>query len=638
MTNRMSGSMHILSPSTSQDSSPGSESPAFLEWKQQLHAYEAWVNAQLRKRATARQVEDLRNDVKDGVALINLIEVVSGTTLENVHMVPSTHLEKKENVERVLQFMSSSHIRMHPMKASDIVEGNLKCIMRLVLALAAHFKPNSVKHQSVAGVISPNRGRSLASIAQSAAVTLATARRFVSRANKHGTSYRDYGPGSHLTTDLASMQARMRLKAHPANKRPLSTGDTGDFDMDGMPRSRSAGFIHDSEDSVEYGQDCTVVLDQQQYSDLMKEYDDLADTMKQAKKDILRLQDLLLNGGGQDGETPQISTDSEFQGYSMSDQMILLRSRLQQSTEICTELQEDLSKTKLECRELYGIKAGLQQRLSEQELALANSKAESCRAGLDMHSLESEKGMMLKKLADKDNQLTELKKEISKKDKEIENLQFELNPELLQEKDPLGRNRWFQVRCLQRLQAMRRAETEKTADGEEVDEIQVLQESVQQLRRSFNDNDTAQLKTLDKLEQNVVSLIEKMHYGSMDFMCTQSPSTRPRRIPSASSDPRTEAAAAAPPSSSTTGQQETKVLYYFDNSETPYMITIPKRLGEITLLDFRKLCGRSEECRYQFKALDPEFGTVKEELFNDTDLLPGWEGKIVAWVAELKKS
>lgn len=542
MTHRMSGSMHILSPSTSQDSSPGSESPTFMEWKQQLHAYEAWVNAQLRKRPSVRQVEDLRNDVKDGVALINLIEVVSGTKLENVHMVPSTHSEKKENVERVLQFMSTNHIRMHPMKASDIVEGNLKCIMRLVLALAAHFKPNSVKHQSVAGVISPNRGRSLASIAQSAAVTLATARRFVSRANKHGTSYRDYGPGSHLTTDLASMQARMmRLKSHPANKRPLSTGDTGDFDMDGMPRSRSAGFIHDSEDSVEYGQDCSVVLDQQQYNDLMKEYDDLVDTMKQTKKDILKLQDLLLNGDTQDGETPQIGPDTEFEGYSVTDQLVLLRSRLQQSTEVCTELQEELSKTKLECRELYGIKAGLQQRLSEQESALANSKAESCRAGLDLHSLQSEKAMMLKKLADKDQQLMDLKKEVSKKDKEIEDLQFELNPELLQEKDPSGRNRWFQVRCLQRLQAIRRTEAEKSGEEEEIDEIQVLQDSVQKLRRSFNDNDCAQLATLDKLEQNVVSLIEKMHYGNIDFLCTQSPSTHSRRrTASASTDPRSE--------------------------------------------------------------------------------------------------
>lgn len=52
-------------------------------------------------------------------------------------------------------------------------------------------------------------------------------------------------------------------------------------------------LIADSEDSVEYGQDCSVVLDQQQYNDLMKEYDDLVDTMKQTKKDILKLQDLV---------------------------------------------------------------------------------------------------------------------------------------------------------------------------------------------------------------------------------------------------------------------------------------------------------------------------------------------------------
>lgn len=52
-------------------------------------------------------------------------------------------------------------------------------------------------------------------------------------------------------------------------------------------------------------------------------------------------------------------------------------------------------------------------------------------------------------------------KEVSKKDKEIEDLQFELNPELLQEKDPSGRNRWFQVRCLQRLQAIRRTEVKE---------------------------------------------------------------------------------------------------------------------------------------------------------------------------------
>ena len=34
------------------------------------------------------------------------------------------------------------------MFVADIVDGNLKSIMRLILALAAHYKPKSVKHSS----------------------------------------------------------------------------------------------------------------------------------------------------------------------------------------------------------------------------------------------------------------------------------------------------------------------------------------------------------------------------------------------------------------------------------------------------------------------------------------------------------
>ena len=39
--------------------------------------------------------------------------------------------------------------------------------------------------------------------------------------------------------------------------------------------------------------------------------------------------------------------------------------------------------------------------------------------------------------------------------------------------------------------------------------------------------------------------------------------------------------------------------------------------------------------KYHFKALDPEYGTVKEELHYDDDVIPGWEGKIVAWIEEV---
>lgn len=98
----------------------------------------------------------------------------------------------------------------------------------------------------------------------------------------------------------------------------------------------------------------------------------------------------------------------------------------------------------------------------------------------------------------------------------------------------------------------------------------------------------------------------------------------------------------------------TKVLYFTDHSLTPFMINIAKRsvrlfvthifglsgslvlnlynvvyfryvlwnfplsyvgrLGEVTLRDFKDAVDREGNYRYHFKALDPEFGTVKEEV------------------------
>lgn len=38
------------------------------------------------------------------------------------------------------------------------------------------------------------------------------------------------------------------------------------------------------------------------------------------------------------------------------------------------------------------------------------------------------------------------------------------------------------------------------------------------------------------------------------------------------------------------------------------------RLGEVTLKDVKAAVDREGSYRYHFKALDPEFGTVKEEV------------------------
>merc|ERR1719293_336919 len=55
-----------------------SGSVSWLEWTQQLQAYIAWVNSQLRKRPGLGPVQDLRTDLQSGETLAQLIEIISG--------------------------------------------------------------------------------------------------------------------------------------------------------------------------------------------------------------------------------------------------------------------------------------------------------------------------------------------------------------------------------------------------------------------------------------------------------------------------------------------------------------------------------------------------------------------------------
>ena len=57
-----------------------SNSVSWLEWTQQLQAYIAWVNSQLRKRADLRPVTDLRTDLQSGEVLAQLIEIICKST------------------------------------------------------------------------------------------------------------------------------------------------------------------------------------------------------------------------------------------------------------------------------------------------------------------------------------------------------------------------------------------------------------------------------------------------------------------------------------------------------------------------------------------------------------------------------
>jgi len=76
---------------------------------------------------------------------------LAGEKITGVQYAPESLQGMRENLERVLRFMQSRKIRMHPITSREILEGNLKAVMRLILALAAHYKPQSVRHHEGAG-------------------------------------------------------------------------------------------------------------------------------------------------------------------------------------------------------------------------------------------------------------------------------------------------------------------------------------------------------------------------------------------------------------------------------------------------------------------------------------------------------
>ncbi|NIG60522.1 dixin isoform X3 [Pontoporia blainvillei] len=136
----------------------------------------------------------------------------AGEKLSGIQLSPSNQQEMKNNVEKVLQFVASKKIRMHQTSAkgqcfilsmvgplglfrsSDIVEGNLKSIMRLVLALAAHFKPGSSRTvnqgQDARAPLQSHQPHCATAVAQGAAAALADVCHDMSRSGRDVFRYR----------------------------------------------------------------------------------------------------------------------------------------------------------------------------------------------------------------------------------------------------------------------------------------------------------------------------------------------------------------------------------------------------------------------------------------------------------------
>uniref|UniRef100_A0AC11ED58 DIX domain containing 1 n=1 Tax=Ovis aries TaxID=9940 RepID=A0AC11ED58_SHEEP len=623
--------------------------------EQQLQAYVAWVNAQLKKRPAVKPVQDLRQDLRDGVILAYLIEIVAGEKLSGVQLSPSNQQEMKNNVEKVLQFVASKKIRMHQTSAKDIVEGNLKSIMRLVLALAAHFKPGSSRTVSqgrdARAPLQTHQPHCATAVAQGAAAALADVCHDMSRSGRDVFRYRQS-----LTSPSPIHSAKSESVITQSEERadfviiPSEGVENRTEEIDSpLPRDWRPGSPR-------------TYLETSWEEQLLEQQEHLEKEMEEAKKMISGLQALLLNGSLPEDEQERPLALCE-PGVNPEEQLIIIQSRLDQSIEENQDLKKELLKYKQEARNLQGIKDALQQRLTQQDTSVLQLKQELLRANMDKDELHNQNVDLQRKLEERNRLLGEYKKELGQKDRLLLQNQAKLEEALRQ----LSEASYQQVDLERELEhkdvllahCMKREADEVTSYNNHSSQsngfllpaagkgaasvvhrgssdLQLVRDALRSLRNSFSGHDP-QHHTIDSLEQGISSLMERLH-------AVETQRKQERRVRGKS--PRTQAGSeyreSWPPnsklphsqSSPTVSSACTKVLYFTDRSLTPFMVNIPKRLGEVTLKDFKAAIDREGNHRYHFKALDPEFGTVKEEVFHDDDAIPGWEGKIVAWVEE----
>ncbi|XP_055036560.2 dixin-A isoform X2 [Misgurnus anguillicaudatus] len=660
--------------------------------EQQLAAYVSWVNAQLRKRPGLTPVSDLRQDLRDGVVLAHLIEIVAGELLDGIHYVPLDDQEKKQNVEKVLQFVSSKRIRMPQTSARDIVEGNLKSAMRLILALAAHFKPSSsANHRAMGGLSrsstsssANHRPHSTMAMAQNAAAALAVARQDASRTGRsvfqlrQEWSSRGYSGEEDMENPCWSVRALVQQyegqqgtseEDTAARSTGLSSPSPTQTPKDSVSLSDvKAGILNNheinkkSEDTVKSALcDQTVVSGHDGLTGVCSWEDTLCEQQEQLEREmqearimVSSLQALLLHGSLPEDEQ-EVSLCLGDGVENAEHQLVIIRSRLDQSMEESQNLKRELLRCKQEARNLQGVKDALQQRMSIQESSVLQLKQELLRTSMAKDELAGQNTELQRKLEERNRLLSEYKKELGQKDRLMQQQQIKLDETLRKLTDSSN-----QQACLQRelehketiLKGLMSHEAEEltgtqnngyshppntSKTHDQAEELQLVRDALRSLRNSFGGHDP-QHHTLDTLEQGVSSLMDRLYDQETRHRHERRTRTKSPGHKASHADrdswPPTSKVAHSHSSPSLNSSVTTKVLYFTDRSLTPFMINIPKRLGEITLRDFKVAVDREGNFRYHFKALDPEFGTVKEEVFHDDAMVPGWEGKIVAWVEE----
>jgi len=118
------------------------------QWeKVQIKTFTKWTNMHLAKCGS--KIDEVSTGFQDGVNLIKLLEVISDEKIPRYNKTPKLKLQKIENLNTALKFISDHDVKLASIGSEDIVEGNLKLTLGLIWTIILRFAISGLSEEGV---------------------------------------------------------------------------------------------------------------------------------------------------------------------------------------------------------------------------------------------------------------------------------------------------------------------------------------------------------------------------------------------------------------------------------------------------------------------------------------------------------
>jgi len=84
-------------------------------------------------------ISDLHKDIRDGIALINLLEILTGRSIKEYHKNPSSVQQKLQNCDLLIQFLNKLEVKSSAQPV-DIFNGNMSILFGMLYVLVKRLK------------------------------------------------------------------------------------------------------------------------------------------------------------------------------------------------------------------------------------------------------------------------------------------------------------------------------------------------------------------------------------------------------------------------------------------------------------------------------------------------------------------